>query len=118
MFSSRQRRILARLWSSGPTSRLELARLLELTPNAAGDLVSGLVRQGVPAAKVLEAAAATGADAGVTLRGRPGCRLGDKESAATSALHRLESRNATRRIPGAPMLKASVWIPCTNLPIE
>lgn len=43
----RQRRIFHRLWTGTPINRLELARLIGLTPNAAGNLVNGLIKEGL-----------------------------------------------------------------------
>ena len=47
MVSPRERAILYRLYTGGPASRLELARVIGLTPNTAGDLVSGLIGRGI-----------------------------------------------------------------------
>ncbi len=47
MFSQRERSVFLRLWQSGRESRLELARLLKMTPNAAGDVVSSLLSRRV-----------------------------------------------------------------------
>ena len=43
----RERSALWRLLIGGPASRLELARVLGVTPNAAGDLASGLIKRGI-----------------------------------------------------------------------
>jgi predicted NBD/HSP70 family sugar kinase len=56
LLDDRQRRIFHRLWAGSPLNRLELARLLGLTPNAAGRLVgemieAGLLRQCSPSIK-------------------------------------------------------------------
>lgn len=47
MVNPRERAILHHLWTAGPTSRLELAGILGLTPNIAGDLVAALLKRGL-----------------------------------------------------------------------
>ena len=56
IIEERERSVFHRLWASGPVNRLELAREIGLTPNAAGNLVNamirrGLLRDGTPAQK-------------------------------------------------------------------
>lgn len=47
MLDLRQRQLLHRLLIGAPMSRLEVARTFGITPNAAGDLVGGMIHQGI-----------------------------------------------------------------------